>query len=86
MTDTPARPGEEGRIEQLSDFSGPPGHSPILLISSVLEIGFSWDSEQEGWIRVGLPPLRMVSGSLQHFRSAVFSGLARQIYCRSLQE
>ena len=29
-------------------------------------------SEQEGWIRTGLPSLRVVAGPVQHFRSAIF--------------
>ena len=49
-------------------------HGPIhLLISSALEICFAWDSEQEGWIRAGLPPVRMMARPVQHFRGAIFS-------------
>ena len=40
--------------------------------SSGSEMGFSWDSEQEGWIRAGLPPLAQDLWALQPFRSAVF--------------
>ena len=70
------RPDEEGRIFRLFDLAaaGSPGHGAVhLLISSTLEIFFAWDSEQEGWIRAGLPPLRMMAEPVQHFRSAIFS-------------
>ena len=50
-----------------------PGHGPIhLLIQSADELGFFWDSEQAGWIRPGLPPLRMLTGPFEHFRSAIW--------------
>ena len=52
---------------------GPPGHGPThLLLQSAEEIGFFWDSEQAGWIRPGLPPLRLMTGPIQHFRSAIW--------------
>ena len=57
------RPDEEARIFRLLDYAstGSPGHGPIhLLIQSAEELGFFWDSEQAGWIRPRLPPLRMV--------------------------
>ena len=69
------RPEKEGRIYRLLDHAstGSPGHGPILLLTAwALDIVVSWDSEQEGWIRAGLPPLRMVSGPVQHFRFALF--------------
>ena len=69
------RPDEENRIFRLLDYAstGSPGHGPIhLLIQSAEEIGFFWDSEQAGWIRPGLPPLRMMTGPIQHFRSAIW--------------
>ena len=69
------RPDEENRIFRLLDYAstGSPGHGPIhLLIQSAEEIGFFWDSEQAGWIRPGLPPLRMMTGTIQHFRSAIW--------------
>ena len=69
------RPDEEARIFRLLDYvcTGSPGHGPIhLLIQSAEELGFFWDSEQAGWIRPGLPPLRMLTGPIQHFRSAIW--------------
>ena len=54
--------------------TGFPGHGPIhLLLQSAEELGFFFlDSEQAGWIRPGLPPLRMMTGPIQHFRSAIW--------------
>ena len=50
------------------------------LLDLAVEIGFSLDSEQEGWIRAGHPPLRMMAGPVQHFRSYLLS-LARHCCC-----
>ena len=48
------------------------GHGPIhLLIDSASEIRSSWDSEEAGWIRPGLPPLRMMTSPIQLLRSAM---------------
>ena len=42
---------------------GSPGHGlDHLLTSSAAEIVFSWDPEEDGWIRVGMSPLRMTAG------------------------
>ena len=70
------RPNEVQRVYRLLDLvaAGRPGHGPVhLLISSASQLGFAWDSNEEGWIRPGLPPLRMLSGPYQHFKSAIFS-------------
>ena len=69
------RPDEEARIFRLLDYASArsPGHGPIhLLLQSAEEIGFLVDSEQAGWIRPGFPPLRMMTGPIQHFRSAIW--------------
>ena len=69
------RPDEEARIFRLLDYAstGSPAHGgpSHLLLQSAEELGFFWDSEQAGWIRPGLPPLRMMAGPIQHFRSAI---------------
>ena len=50
---------------------GGQGHGPVhLLLISAAEIGFAWDGDEKGWVRVSLPPLRMMAGPIQHFRSA----------------
>ena len=52
---------------------GAQGHGPVhLFLISAAEIGFSWDSGEHGWLRVSLPPLRMMTGPIQHFRSVLF--------------
>ena len=69
------RPDEVPRVYRMLDFAaaGRPGHGPVhLLIQSASLIGLAWDSNQEGWIRPGLPPLRMLSGPYQHFKSSIF--------------
>ena len=70
------RPDEVPRVFRLLDLAaaGRPGHGSVhLLLHSASLIGFAWDSNEEGWIRPGLPPLRMLSGPYQHFRSVIFS-------------
>ena len=67
-------PEEEPRIFRMLDLisRGAQGHGPVhLLLISAAEIGFAWDSGEQGWIRVSLPPLRMMTGPIQHFRSAI---------------
>ena len=65
---------EKERIYRLLDYaSRSPGRGRIhLLVDSATEIGFSCDSEQEGWIRAGLSPLCMTTRPIQHFQEAVF--------------
>ena len=51
---------------------GAQGHGPVhLLLTSAAELGFAWDGDEKGWVRVSLPPLRMMTGPVQHFRSAI---------------
>ena len=59
-------PEEEPRIFRMLDLisRGAQGHGPVhLLLISAAEIGFAWDSGEQGWIRVSLPPLRMIDWS-----------------------
>ena len=68
-------PEEEPRIFRMLDLisRGAQGHGPVhlLLLISAAELGFAWDGNEYGWVRVSLPPLRIVSGPIQHFRSAI---------------
>ena len=67
-------PEEEPRIFRMLDLisRGAPGHGPVhLLLISAAELGFAWDGNECGWVRVSLPPLRMMSGPVQLFRSAI---------------
>ena len=76
------RPDDEARIFRFLDYAaaGSPGHGPIhLLIQSADELGFFWDFEQAGWIRPGLPPLRMMTGPIQHFRSAIWQAWQHKV-------
>ena len=69
------RPDKVEWIHRLLDYAsvGSPGHGPVhLLIDCALEICFSWNSEQACRIKPGLPPLRMMTDSIQHFRSAIW--------------
>ena len=69
------RPEEVRRVYRLLDLAaaGRPGHGPVhLLLHSASQLGFAWDSQEEGWLRPGLPPLRMLAGPYQHFRNAIF--------------
>ena len=82
-------PDEEPRIFRMLYFTsrGAEGHGPVhILLISAAELGSAWDGAEQGWVRVSLPPLRMMTGPVQHFRSAildawrfsVFSGLSER--------
>ena len=67
-------PEEEPRIFRMLDLiaRGAQGHGPVhLLLISAAELGFAWDGNENGWVRVSLPPLRMMTGPVQHFRSSI---------------
>ena len=67
-------PEEEPRIFRMLDLiSGrAQGHGPVhLLLISAAELGFAWDGNEHGWVRVSLPPLRMMTGPVLHLRSAI---------------
>ena len=50
---------------------GAQGHGLVhLLLISAAELGFAWDGNEHGSVRVSLPPLRMMTGPIQHYRSA----------------
>ena len=68
-------PEEEPRIFRMLDLisMGAQGHGPVhLLLISAAETGFAWDGDEKGWVRVSLPPLRMMTGPIQHFRTFMF--------------
>ena len=65
-------PGEEPRIFRMLDLISRKAHGPVhLLLISAAELGFAWDGDEKGWVRVSLRPLRMMTGPVQHFRSAI---------------
>ena len=48
------------------------GHGPVhLLLISAAELGFAWGGAERGSVRVSLPPLRMMTGPMQHFYSSI---------------
>ena len=60
---------------------GDQGHGPIhLLLISAAELGFAWDEDEKDWVRVSLPPLRMMTGPVQHFRSAILDAWRFQVF------
>ena len=38
------------------------------------------NGDEKGWVRVSLPPLRMMSGPVQHFRSAILDAWRFQVF------
>ena len=51
------------------------GHGPVhLLLISAAELGFAWDGDENGWVQPSLPPLGMMSGSVQYFFSSILLG------------
>ena len=64
------RPQEEDRIFRLLSCAstGSPGHGPFILLF-----------EQAGWTRPGLHPLRMMTGPIQHFRSAIWQAWQEKV-------
>ena len=78
-------PDEEPRIFRMLDLIswGAQGHGPIhLLLVSAAELGFASDGDEKGWVRVSHPPLRMMSGPVQHFRSAILDAWRFQVFAR----
>ena len=66
---------EVDRIYRSLDLvsAGRPGHGPIhFLLESPDELGFAWDSAEEGWLRPGLLPLRTLAGPYQHFKAEIW--------------
>ena len=64
---------------RLLDYAsaGAPGHGPIhLLVQAADDLGFFWDSDQAGWIRPGLPPLRYAVWAHSAFSGCYLAGLA----------
>ena len=78
-------PEEEPRIFRILDLisRGAQGHGPVhLLLISAAELRFSWDGGEKGWVRVSLPLLRMVTGPVQHFRSAILDAWRFQVFAK----
>ena len=66
---------------------GAQGHGPVhLLLISAAGLGFVWDGEEKGWVRISLPPLRMMSGPIQHFYFFYLGCLALTCFCQIIRE
>ena len=78
-------PEEEPRIFRMLDLisRGAQGHGPVhLLLISAAELGFAWDGSEHGWVRVSLHPLRMMTGPVQHFRSAILDAWHFHVFAK----
>ena len=76
---------EEPRVFRMLDLisRSAQGHGPVhLLLISAAEIGFAWDGDEKGWVRVSLSPLRMMTGPIQHFRSAILEAWRFHVFAR----
>ena len=78
-------PDEEPKIFRMLDFISrrAQGRGPVhLLLTSASELGFAQNGEQREWVRVSLPPLRMMAGPAQHFRSAILEAWRFSVFSR----
>ena len=78
-------PEEEPRIFRMLDSIswGAQGHGPVhLLLISAAELGFAWDGDEKGWVPVSLPPLRMMTWPVQHFRSAILDAWRFRVFSK----
>ena len=77
-------PYEEPRIFRMLDLiaRGAQGHGPVHLLISAAELGFAWNGDEKGWVRVSLPPLRMMTGPFQHFRSTKLDAWRFSIFAK----
>ena len=59
------------------------GNGPVhLLLISAAELGFAWDGEEKGWVWVSLPPLRMMTGPVQHFYSSILDAWRFSVFAK----
>ena len=79
-------PEEEPRIFRMLDFisKGGPGSWSHSFSSHLccLTWVFAWDGDEKGWVRVSLPLLRMMTGPVQHFRSAILDAWRFRVFSR----
>ena len=77
---------EEPRIFRMLDLISrrAQGHGPVhILLISAAELGFAWDGAEQGWVRVSLPPLRMMTGPCAAFSTLLFwrPGVSVSLLC-----
>ena len=59
------------------------GHGLVhLLLISAAELRFVWDGAERGWVRVCLPPLRMMTGLVQHFYSSILDAWRFSVFAK----
>ena len=78
-------PDEEPRIFRMLDLIArrAPDQSPVhLLLISAAELGFTWDGDENGWVRPSLPLLRMMAGRIQHFFSSVLDAWRYSVFVK----
>ena len=78
-------PEEDPRIIRMLDLisRGAQDHGPVhLLLISAAELGFAWDGSEHGWVRVPLPPLRMMTGPVQHFYSSILDAWRFSVFAK----
>ena len=76
------RPDDEARIFRLLDYAsaGSPGHGPIhLLIQSADELVFFWTLNRLVGFGLVFLHLRMMTGPIQHFRSAIWQAWQHKV-------
>ena len=62
---------------------GARGHGLVhLLLISAAELGFAWDGYEKGWVRVSFPPLRMMTGPVQHFYSSILDAWRFSVFAK----
>ena len=78
-------PEEKPRIFRMLDLisRGAQGHGLVhLLLISAGELGFAWDGDEKGWVRVSLPPLGMITGPIQHFYSSILDAWRFSLFAK----
>ena len=75
-------PDEEPRIFRMLDLISRGAQGVHLLLLSAAELGFAWDGEEEGWVRVSLPPLWMMTGPIQLCFSSILGAWRRGIFAK----
>ena len=61
----------------------PPGHGSIHLLQiSAAVLGFAWDGAEKGWAWVSFPPLRMVTGPVEHFYSSILDAWRLSVFAK----
>ena len=58
------------------------GHGPVhVLLISAAELGFAWDGDEKGWVRVSLPHLRM-TGPVQHYYYSIWDAWRFRVFAK----